>query len=392
MSKNTYTWQFWLLCLSSLLFFARFSMLIPELPAYLESMGGGELKGWIIFIFTISAGLSRPFSGKLADTIGRVPVIMFGAFVCVVCGIFYPFAGTVWSFLLLRLVHGMSTGFTPTGTSAYVADIAAPEKRGEALGIQGLCANTGAAIGPALGSTLTLYYSIDLMFYVSATSALLSVLILLGLPETVKKKQKFSPKLLLLKKDEVFERRVLFPAIIMVLVVFSFGVVLTIVPDLSVYLRVANKGMFFTCLTISSVAVRFFAGRASDKYGRAVVLSWSSVFIFTAMSLLGFVQTPTQLLACAALFGLAHGTASPAIFAWTIDLGIEKYRGRAMGTVYIALEAGIGSGAILSGYMYGNKIANISKPFFLAATLAAIAFILLMVHHRKKKKQKVATY
>ncbi len=50
-------------------------MLIPELPSYLSNLGGSEYKGLIIALFTLTAGLSRPFSGKLTDTIGRKPVL-----------------------------------------------------------------------------------------------------------------------------------------------------------------------------------------------------------------------------------------------------------------------------------------------------------------------------
>ena len=52
-------------------------MIIPELPAFLTSLGGEDYKGLIIALFTLTAGISRPFSGKLADTIGRVPIILF---------------------------------------------------------------------------------------------------------------------------------------------------------------------------------------------------------------------------------------------------------------------------------------------------------------------------
>ena len=65
-------------------------MLIPELPAYLSAMGGANYKGLIIALFTLTAGLSRPFSGKLTDTIGRVPVMAVGSLVCFVCGFLYP--------------------------------------------------------------------------------------------------------------------------------------------------------------------------------------------------------------------------------------------------------------------------------------------------------------
>jgi len=114
---KVYTTQFWLLCLSSLLFFASFNMLIPELPSYLTSLGGAEYKGLIISLFTLTAMVSRPFSGKLADKIGRVPVILFGTMVCFICSLIYPVLTSVSGFLVLRLAHGFSTGFSPTGVA-----------------------------------------------------------------------------------------------------------------------------------------------------------------------------------------------------------------------------------------------------------------------------------
>ncbi|MCV5754137.1 hypothetical protein OFN51_35620, partial [Escherichia coli] len=59
--------QFGLLIFSNFLFSASFSMMIPELPGYLTSLGGAEYKGLIISLFTLMAGISRPFSGKLTD-------------------------------------------------------------------------------------------------------------------------------------------------------------------------------------------------------------------------------------------------------------------------------------------------------------------------------------
>jgi MFS family permease len=84
-NEKIYTRPFWLLCVSSLLFFASFNMLIPELPSFLTSLGGAQHKGLIISLFTLTAMISRLFSGKLADKIGRVPAIIFGAVVCLLC-------------------------------------------------------------------------------------------------------------------------------------------------------------------------------------------------------------------------------------------------------------------------------------------------------------------
>ena len=137
-SNSIYTLRFILICISSLFFSMSFNMLIPELPTYLSSLGGDKYIGLIIALFTLTAGLSRPFSGKLTDTIGRKPVMIIGAVVCVICSCLYPILTTVLGFLLLRLLHGFSTGFSPTGFSVYVTDIIPQKRWGEAIGVQSL--------------------------------------------------------------------------------------------------------------------------------------------------------------------------------------------------------------------------------------------------------------
>ena len=66
-------------------------MIVPELPNFLTALGGADYKGFIIALFTLSAGLSRPFSGKLVDEIGRKPIMIYGALVTILCSISYVF-------------------------------------------------------------------------------------------------------------------------------------------------------------------------------------------------------------------------------------------------------------------------------------------------------------
>jgi MFS family permease len=375
--KSIYNLQFGLLCLSSFLFFSSFNMIIPELPSYLESLGGGEYKGLIISLFTLTAGLSRPFSGKLADKIGRIPVMFFGAVVCFICGFIYPLASSVLLFFVLRFFHGFSTGFMPTGTSAYVADTVSAIRRGEAMGILGLCGSLGMAIGPAIGSLVAIHFSLNMMFYTSSMAAILSILILAGMKETLPDKHSFRLSFLKLKRDEIFEPRVIAPCIVLLLTAFSFGIVLTITPDFSDALGIKNRGLFFTFFTVASVAIRFFAGKASDKYGRIQVLKVSTTILTIGMLMLGLADSVQFFLVAAVIFGLASGMNTPTVFAWTIDLSHEKHRGRGMATMYIALEAGIGLGALLSGWIYANDPSRFIFAYGLGALLALLAFVYL---------------
>jgi MFS family permease len=372
-----FTLNFFTLCLSSFLFFASFNMIIPELPAYLSSMGGGEYKGLIISLFALTAGLSRPFSGKLADKVGRVPVMVFGAGICFIVSLLYPVITSVAGFLLLRFVHGFSTGFTPTGISAYVADIVPFNKRGEAMGMQSLFGSLGMAAGPAFGGYIGNIWGIEPLFYASAFTAILSILVIIRLKETVENGEKLAPRHFRLHRDEIIEKRVLVPSLILLFTVFSFGTVLTIIPDYSEYLGIANKGLFFAVFTLSSLGIRIIAGKTSDKYGRIPVMKVATLSMALAMVIIAFAQTKAMLLFGGVIFGCSVGMNSPTISAWTIDLSLDAFRGKALATMYIALEAGIGIGALVSGWVFANKVENFPLVFSIGGITSFIAFIYL---------------
>ena len=374
-----YSVQFWLLCLSSLLFFSSFMMVIPELPAYLSGLGGGEYKGLIISLFTITAMLSRPFSGRLADKIGRVPVMMLGSAVCVVCSVTYPLLASVAGFLILRLIHGFSTGFTPTGQTAYLSDIVPARKRGEAMGYLGTAGTLGMAGGPAIGGAIANQFSIEAMFYCSALSALGSILILGGIKETLKHKVRFSPSLLKVGRADLFEPRVLVPCIVMVLSAYSFGAVFTLIPDFGEFVGIRNKGLLFTYFTVASLLVRLIGGKASDYYGRSVILKISTAMITVAMVSIGVAHEASTLILGISLYGLAHGITAPTLLAWASDLSDEQHKGRGLASLYIFMELGIGLGAFLSGWVYSNDTAHFPVTFFTCAALSGIAFSYLMI-------------
>lgn len=383
--KNTiYTPKFILLSASSLFFFMSFFMIIPELPAYLESMGGKEYLGWIVALFAMSAGLSRPFSGRLADKIGRKPVMVVGGLICILLGFLYPLVGTVFGFLLLRFVHGFSAGFNPTGTVAYLADIVPASRRGEAMGIFGLVNNVGTSIGPVVGSAIANHFGVNAMFYISAIAGLVATLVLIVVKETLPNPQKFKFSYLRLKRDEIFEPRVKFPAILMLLTVFCFGAALTLVPDYSVHLGIQNKGLFFTFLTVTSVLVRFVSGKLSDRFTRSSVMMAGTIFLTLAMLMIAFAQGKFMFMASAVLFGLATGTNSPTLFAWAIDLSDQKNVGKGVATLFIALEAGIALGALLPAYLYQNDPSRLPLAFYACAAISFVAFFLLVARYFRR--------
>ncbi len=353
-------------------------MIIPKLPAYLTSLGGAEYKGLIISLFTVTAMISRPFSGKIADKVGRIPVMIIGTSVCVVISVLYPIISSVAGFLVLRLVHGFSTGFTPTGLTAYLSDIIPAKKRGEAMGLLGTAGTVGMAAGLAVGPGIANDFGLNMMFYCSSVMAIVSIVVLFGMKETLQHKQGFSTQVLKIHKRDLLEPRVLITCIVMLLTTYSYGAVFTVVPDFCAHVGIKNEGLPFMFLTIASLSVRLIAGKASDRYGRRSVLLVSCALGAFSMLVLGLGTTPRDLLIAISLYGLAQGMTSPTLFAWATDLSDEKHKGRGISSLYIFMEMGIGVGAFASGFIYANDSSNFLITFLISSLLGATAFVYLI--------------
>ena len=384
-----YPIQFWLLCLSTLLFFFSFTILIPELPDYITSLGGEDYKGWTIGLFTIAAGLSRPISGKLADIIGRKPIMIFGGVVCIAMSLLYPLFAFVFGFLFLRFFHGLSTGFMPTGSVAYLADIIPADRRGEAMGLIGIMNNIGMMSGYAMSSIIMRNLGLNNMFYLSGILAFLSVVFILTMKESFPKTKPLKLAYFKLEKEDLWDSRAKEPALLMLLTVAMFGAIITLIPDYSVGLGIENKGLFISIMTVSTIFTRLFTSKLSDIKGRIYSCKIGTSFWVIAAVLLMFRQE--ELFYLSAIFsGLASGINSPALFAWAVDVANGIRAGRAMATLFIALEAGITIGAVVSAAIYNNIFSNFTFVFLGVALMSLIALLYLFVGVQKQDPKSIA--
>jgi len=86
---------------------------------------------------------------------------------------------------------------------------------------------------------------------------------------------------------------------------------------------------------------------------------------------------------------MGTGLFSPASSAWTADLSHPDFRGRAMATMYIALEVGIGLGALLAGWLAGDRIVFIPYVFF-GTAVVTVAGLLYLIAAGKKYRPAIA--
>ncbi len=366
------------------LFMMSFNLILPELNQFITDLGGKEYKGWIITLFTISAAISRPFSGKLSDTIGRKKVMNIGILVCFIVSLLYPLSFSIWFFLVLRFLHGFSAGFLPTGATALVTDILPSDKRGQAMGIWGTFISIGIGFGQLAGSWIYMNFGMNNLFMVAAGIAVISGILIQYVRETLENKQKFEPKLLKVNWQDVFEPSVLPAAIVMFLTATSSGIIFVLTPDMSSFIGIENKGYFFGIYVVSTIVIRLFTSSLSDKIGRRKTLILGVSILIISMLLIGFANSLLIYTIAAIVFGLATGISSPTLFAWTADLSHKDRRGVGAGTMFIALEFGIMFGSLSTIFTYKNTLSSVPYAFLVGVLLAVIALIYLMWHLNKR--------
>ena len=367
-------------------FMTSFNLILPELNNYISILDGADKKGLIITLFTISAAISRPFSGKLSDTIGRKKVIYLG----IICSFFvmliYPFSYSVLFFLILRFLHGFSAGFAPTGATALLTDLIPEKSRGHAMGIWGTFISLGIGVGQTLGSWIYLSFGFTILFLIGALFSLIAFILVFWIKETLVIQQKFNFKLLRITWKDVFEPNVLPAAFVMLLSAMCSGMIFVLTPDLSTYLGISNKGFFFGIYVIATILIRLLTSSLSDRIGREKTLLIGCFILVISMLLVGTSNSIVSYIFAAIIFGIATGITSPTMFAWTADLSHEDRRGVGAGTMFIALEFGIMFGALLTLVSYDSTKSTIFITFLIGAIMATIACIYLIVIIARKQK------
>lgn len=367
-----------------------FNLILPEMNGYISLLGGQDLKGSIIFLFSIAAGISRPFAGKLADLIGRKRSIYIGLLIAIGVSLSYPLIHSLFLFLLLRFLHGLSAGFAPTGATALLTDTLSSERRGAAMGLWGTFISLGIGVGQALGSFIFAQSNYNVLFMSAAFFSVFALVLTSQIKETLLTPQQFNRRQLLVRWDDVIEPAVKPAALVMLLTAISSGVIFVLTPDLSDFLKIENKGYFFGVYVLSTIVIRLAFSSLSDRIGRQQTLLIGCFLLVISMLLLAAANDLWSYSIAATVFGLATGISSPTLFAWTADLSPVQRRGTGSGTMFIALEIGILVGSGLTFLFYNNTIQSARICIWIAASFGALAALALCWQLNVERKRKYA--
>ena len=342
---------FFLILIVSFLMFLSMYMLLPTLPLYAQTIGGNEtVAGTIVGVFTFSAVLVRPWFGYLLDRRGRKIILIIGAGISLVSALAYNLAFSILALLALRVVHGIGWGASTTATATMASDVIPAVRRAEGMGYYGIAATLAMSLGPALGLYLVKYSSYSVLF---TSAALLASLGLAGSffinYETPLKNQE--QKELKPVKGVIIEKTAIAPALVLFFITLTYGGIVTFLPSYADHKGVENIGLFFTVYALVLLLSRPIIGKLADRYGVRKFLVTGILLITLALLFLSNASSLPMFLLVAILYGLGFGTVQPILNALVISLSPPERRGSANATFAVAMDLGIGVGAVALGFL-----------------------------------------
>ncbi len=376
-----WTSEFIAIACINLLMFISFHMLIATIPFYIKSLGGDEaLAGMAAGLFAIASVVARPASGWLLDHRSRVFVALASLIALVVLPSLYPLAQTLILVLLIRVIHGAVWSLSSTAISTLACDIIPQQRFGEGMGIFGTGSAVSMALGPILGLSLLNNGGYNLLFGIAAGFAVLSVGLLLGNQKKIRQLS-LATNMPPADRPGLFDKMAWPASVTMLLFLIPYGAISTFIALYAMEIDIANGGLFFSLMAITTILMRIIAGRTLDRVGEKPIVISSTISQLLSLALLAWWPEAGGFILSALLFGIGFGMMSPTMQALAVMNTPSHRRGAASSTYLCAFDCGIGLGGVIAGVLL--KYCNYSQTFAAMLLFTILSYIVYCIWQRR---------
>ncbi|MFC4410136.1 MFS transporter [Chungangia koreensis] len=342
--------------------------------------------GLVTGIFIIGTLIGRLGIGRYMDRIGRMRTLFIGLIFFIVTSMMY-FLDWGLSFLLInRFIHGLSLGVASTATGTLVALIIPTTRKGEGIGYYSMSATLATAIGPFIGLYMSQHFTYNLIFSFCVGLALFNLIIFVllksGYTETeiapVEQQKGF-------RISNYLEPNAIPIAFITLVAAFCYSSVLSFINFFAVENElVSAASYFFLVYSIAILLSRPITGKLFDLKGANIVIYPALVLFAIGMFLLSIASTGVLLLLAGVLIGAGFGNIQSCTQAIAVKLTSPQRMGLATSTFFIFLDAGLGFGPYLLGFLIPFTGYNTLYGILGGGVLFTI-FLYTILHGRKDR-------
>ncbi len=139
-----------------------------------KSLGGFAQFPWLFSIYLLAQAVTVPIYGKLADTFGRKPVMLFGIAVFALGSLLCGVAQNMVSLIIFRAVQGIGAGAVQPMSMTIAGDIYTLVERAKSQGYLASVWAISSVAGPVLGGVFSQYLTWRWIFFVNLPLAALA--------------------------------------------------------------------------------------------------------------------------------------------------------------------------------------------------------------------------
>ena len=368
------------LTLADVAYFTSTGVAIYTLPLWVTGPVGSDKSGAGLAFgaFAVSALLLRPIAGRLADTRGRRPLLVGGALISAVGMLGTAYADNLGLVVVLRLLLGVAEAAFFVASIAALADLAPPNRMGEATSYNSLGLYLGLAFGPPLAELLVRTGGFRAAWYGAATLSVIAALVAAGIRDLRKGAPATAGRMRVIHWKAVPAALGFFASVVAMGALFAFG---SLQAD-AVGLMPVSTPLFVYGIIV--VAGRLLLARVLDRFRPLLLGAVALVIISGGLMIMALWTTPLGMVLGAAVFALGITLSTPAFFSAIFATARPDERGAASGTASVFLDLAMGGGPMLLGF--AAQASGIPFAFGVAAAVAvAGAGWILTLHYTSRR-------
>ncbi len=143
------------------------TVIATAVPSVVGDLGGFSQFPWLFSIYLLTQAVTVPLYGRLADVVGRKPVMFFGIAVFLLGSVLCGAAWSMPALILFRAVQGVGAGAVQPVSMTVVGDMYTVEERARVQGYIAGVWGVSSVVGPALGGLFSQYLSWRWIFYLN---------------------------------------------------------------------------------------------------------------------------------------------------------------------------------------------------------------------------------
>ncbi|WP_270889884.1 MFS transporter [Pedococcus sp. 5OH_020] len=166
------------------------TILATAVPSVVRDLGGFAQFPWLFSVYLLAQAVSVPVYAKLADTVGRKPLMLLGIGLFLVGSVLCGFAWSMPALIAFRAVQGLGAGAVQPMAITIAGDIYSVAERAKAQGYLASVWAIASVVGPTLGGVFSQLGIWRWIFFVNVPLCLVAGgLILRSFHERVERRQ-----------------------------------------------------------------------------------------------------------------------------------------------------------------------------------------------------------